>query len=142
MKAEHGSWSAVLCIFLASLSGCNSPQSVRARPQSKVIYVVKDNYQAVYRQLLHRCRDRKYQMPAPAATIQITDEIWTDIKEASLALIQETHYPTSTFTFWVIDFKALDDVQTQATLYISDPSEGRVVQQWFAALGAECVSSE
>ncbi len=139
MKVEYAGWSALLCILFASLSGCTTAQSVRNRPANKVVYVVGDNYQAICRQLLHRAREYESRA-APPALGRVDYEIWTDIKEASLALIvSEAPF---TETYWVIDLKALDDEQTQATLYIKSPAAGRVLQQWVAELGGKCVSPE
>ena len=45
-------------------------------------------------------------------------------------------------TFWVIDLKALDDAETQATLYIQSTYEGKRIHQWLAELGAEPVRHE
>ena len=133
MLSQCGKWSAaVLCVSLANLiSGCAdlSPQDVRDRPRSKVVYIVKDDYQVVYQQLLDGTRDH------PDPYMAVHDSIRTDVKEASLAL----KYADGIFlrTYWVIDLRALDNGQTQAILYIRDPSEGRVARQWLAKLGAE-----
>ncbi len=47
------------------------------------------------------------------------------------------------YTYWIIDIKALDDAQTQATLlYTYDQGEGTVVGRSFDELGTERVSPE
>ena len=69
---------STLGLFLIAtlISGCVSitPQSVRDQPQKKEVYIIKDNYQVVYRQLLYRCRD--YESKASKDARHITEKVF------------------------------------------------------------------
>jgi hypothetical protein len=136
MAIEHRGRNVVLYALLASLiSGCSgAPQYLRDQQRNKEVWIIKNNYQAVYRELLHRARD--YHQSHFALSMRLSEEIWTDTKEASLALIGDVYFPP-TGTWWVMDFKAIDEAQTQVTLYLGDTYYGKPVHRWFSELGAE-----
>jgi hypothetical protein len=122
------------CVVLGILAGCHSsvaPEAMRTRAQVRETYLVPGNYQAVYREILHRARgwinaEMFAYTSDPYLTYALQEEIWTDLNTAALTFV----FRARPNTIWTLDLEARGQGQTIVRAYFAEDLDPRVIRAW------------
>jgi hypothetical protein len=130
-----------MVVLVALLAGCQTlpSASIRREAPLRETYLVPGNYQAVYREILHRARAALGSYPEGLRIWPqyLEEEVWTDKQAGSLALMVRKYLPEAK---WVLDFSARGESATIVQTYYAHHAYAPEVRGWLAA--SEGVRSE
>jgi len=128
----------------ALLAGCvpSTIQGLRDAPAGSFIFEADENYQAVYRKIVTPARNC-WQQGASLLTaqIEVQAEIYSDIRQANIAIIMHGAPPFESMVFMSADLQAISDNKTRITTYYAQTGlepRARAVELWVKQNSTEC----
>jgi hypothetical protein len=136
---EHGRlimqrWWA-LCVLLIAVIGCApmTSKELREKYACKDEFSANDNYQSVYKKILHQMRNC-YQSG-------VQGDVYPGFGNVTVTVIE----PPRTSIYVMVDVSAIDDTTTKVTVYkarsqTAERSCSTVVREWVLENSTECKS--